>query len=80
MKKNLDMRKSRHSEQILQVPWPFVKVRFHCSTHDADLPTPITCKSGGFEKSPEKPGDWDLKPGDFQNMHQIRNNNNRLFV
>ena len=24
----------------------------------ADLPTPITCKSGGFEKkSPEKPGD-----------------------
>jgi len=20
------------------------------------------------KKSPEKPGDWDLKPGDFQNM------------
>ena len=23
-------------------------------------------------KSPEKPGDWDLKPGDFQNMRQIK--------
>ena len=21
-----------------------------------------------LKKSPEKPGDWDLKPGDFQNM------------
>ena len=37
-----------------------------------DLPTPITCKSGGFEKSPEKPGDWVLRPGDFQNMHQVK--------
>jgi len=34
----------------------------------ADLPTSKTCKSGDVEKSPEKPGDWDLKPGDFQNM------------
>ena len=33
-----------------------------------------------LKKSPEKPGDWDLKPGYFQNMHQIKNNNNRLFV
>ena len=27
-----------------------------------------------FAKSPEKPGDWDLKPGDFQNMCQIKKN------
>ena len=26
----------------------------------------------GLKKSPEKPGDWDLKPGDFQNMRQIK--------
>ena len=25
-----------------------------------------------LKKSPEKPGDWDLKPGDFQNMRQIK--------
>ena len=24
-----------------------------------------------LKTSPEKPGDWDLKPGDFQNMCQI---------
>ena len=33
-----------------------------------DLPTPKTVKSADFEKSREKPGDWDLKPGYFQNM------------
>ena len=27
-----------------------------------------------LKKSPEKPGDWDLKPGDFQNMRQIKKN------
>ena len=49
--------------------------------YSSDLLIPITWKSGGFEKSPEKLGDWDLKQGDFQNMHQIeKNNNNRLFV
>jgi len=25
-----------------------------------------------LEKSPEKPGDWDLQPGDFKNMRQIK--------
>ena len=35
------------------------------------LPNYITCKSGGFEKSPEKPGDYDLKPGDFKNISKI---------
>ena len=25
-----------------------------------------------LKKSPEKRGDWDLKPGDFQNMYQIK--------
>ena len=38
----------------------------------AELPIPIACKSGGFEKSPKKPGDWDLKQGEFQNMCQIK--------
>ena len=33
-----------------------------------------------FKTSPEKPGDWDLKPGDFQSMPQIKKNNNRLLV
>ena len=25
-----------------------------------------------LKTSPEKPGDWDLKPGDFQSMRQIK--------
>ena len=25
-----------------------------------------------LKRSPEKPGDWDFKPGDFQNMHKTR--------
>ena len=25
-----------------------------------------------LQKSPEKPGDWDLKPGDFQNMCKMK--------
>ena len=25
-----------------------------------------------LKKSPQEPGDWDLKPGDFQNMCQIK--------
>ena len=28
--------------------------------------------SNPHHKGPEKPGDWDLKPGDFQNMCQIK--------
>ena len=50
--------------------------------YSSDLLIPITWKSGGFEKSPEKLGDWDLKQGDFQNMHQIKKkkNHNRIFV
>jgi len=39
---------------------------------DADLPTPITYKSGGFEKEPKKAGDQDLKTGDFKNMRQMK--------
>ena len=30
MKKNRDITKPRYNEQILMVPWPFVKSRFHC--------------------------------------------------
>ena len=26
----------------------------------------------GLKKSPQKPEDWDLNPGDFQNMCQIK--------
>ena len=34
-----------------------------------------------LKKGPEKPGDWDLKPGDFQNMRQIKKNpTDYLFV
>ena len=40
--------------------------------YSSDLLIPSTWKSGGFEKRPEKLGDWDLKQGDFQNMHQIK--------
>ena len=29
MEKDLDIRKPRYSEQILPVPWPLVKSRFH---------------------------------------------------
>ena len=38
----------------------------------SDNPTPKPYKFGVFEKSCQKPGDWDLKPGDFQNMCQIK--------
>ena len=31
MKKNLDITKPSYSEQILPAPWPFIKLRFHCS-------------------------------------------------
>ena len=37
-----------------------------------DLPTSKTCKSGDLAKKPEKPGDWDLKPGDFQNICKMK--------
>ena len=30
MNKNLDVTKPLYSEQILSVPWPIVKSRFHC--------------------------------------------------
>ena len=32
------------------------------------LSTPKPCQSGVFEKSPQKPRDWDLKLGDFENV------------
>ena len=31
MEKNLDIMTPRYSEHILAVPWPFVKLRFHCT-------------------------------------------------
>ena len=31
MKKNLHMMKTLYSEQMLSVPWPFVKSGFHCT-------------------------------------------------
>ena len=34
----------------------------------------------GLKKSPEKPGDWDLKPGDFQNMRQIKKNQQIIWL
>ena len=46
----------------------------------SDLPTPKSYKFGVFEKSCQKPGDWDLKPGDFQNMHQIKSKRLIIFV
>ena len=33
-----------------------------------------------LKKSPEKPGEWDLKPGDFKNMRQIKKKKKTLFV
>ena len=30
MEKNLDITKSRYTDHIFPVPWPFVKSRFHC--------------------------------------------------
>ena len=33
---------------------------------------------GGLKKSPQNPEDWDLNPGDFQNMCQ--NQKRRLFL
>ena len=44
----------------------------------AQIPSFQTCqppKRANLEtlqKSPEKPGDWDLKPGDFQNMCKMK--------
>ena len=32
---------------------------------------PLSHANQVLKTSPEKPGDWDLKPGDFQNMCQI---------
>ena len=49
-------------------------------TQIADLPTPKPCKSGEFEKKPQKPGVWDLKPGNFQNMCQMRLERQIIFV
>ena len=39
------------------------------------------CKPGVFEtKNLEKPGDWNLKPGDFQNMYQRKPKRQIIFV
>ena len=32
MEKNLFIMKPRYSEHVLPVPWPFIKLRFHCIT------------------------------------------------
>ena len=44
----------------------FISIRKDFACRVTDLPTPITCKSGGFEKKPRKT----LRPGDFKNMRQ----------
>lgn len=48
---------------------------------EADLPTLnhwnlVYC----FKKTLQKPGDWDLKPEDFQNMSQIKPKTQISFV
>ena len=37
MEKNFDITKPRHSEQIFQVPWPYVISRFHCTIHITEI-------------------------------------------
>ena len=37
MEKNFDITKPRHSEQIFQVPWPYVVSRFHCTIHITEI-------------------------------------------
>ena len=37
VKKNLDITKPRYNEQILSVPWSFVKSRFHCTYHSKSV-------------------------------------------
>ena len=34
----------------------------------------------GLKKTPQKPEDWDLNPGDFQNMCQIKPKKEIIFV
>ena len=46
----------------------------------SDHPTPKPYKFGVFEKSCQKPGDWDLKPADFHNMCQIKSKRLIIFV
>lgn len=41
---------------------------------------PLNHAAGVFEKSSQKPQDWDLKPGDFQNMVQIKPKRLIIFV
>jgi len=50
------------------------------SKYMPDLPTPITCKSGGFEKQSRKT--WRLGPQTWRLQKYASNtsNNNRLFV
>jgi len=77
-----------HFKAILLVgilPWHcfsspfFFSFLFLAFFSTSDLPTPITCKSGGFEKKSRKT--WRLGPQTwrFQNMRQIKKKN-RLFV
>ena len=41
-------------------------------SHSQTFQCPSHANLEVLKKSPEKPGDWDLKPGDFQNMRQIK--------
>ena len=49
--------------------------------YDTQTFQPLNHASGVFEKSCRKPEDWDLlKPGDFQNMCQIKPKRLIIFV
>jgi len=46
----------------------------------ADLPTPITCKSGGFEKKPRKTGRLGPQTWKLPKYASNKNNNDRFFA
>ena len=48
--------------------------------YDTQTFQPLNHAPGVFEKSCQIPGDWDLKPGDFQNIHQIKSKRLIIFV
>ena len=50
------------------------------SVYDTETFQPLNHASGVFEKSSQKPEDWDLKPGDFQSMCQIKPKRLIIFV
>ena len=44
----------------------------------SDIPIPITCKSGGFEKKAQK--NLEIRTSNLQKYASNKNNNDRLFV